>query len=76
MTKRGYTPAILAAHISSLQSLTGTAGDQDQAQGDAIEDTSVRDGAYEALKSYMKELKGVAKGALRGKHSLLSKLGF
>lgn len=67
---------MFAAHITRLHDLTSTSGEQDQAQGDAIGDTSVRDAAYDALRTYMKELKGVAKGALRGKHSLLSKLGF
>jgi hypothetical protein len=76
LAKRGYPPEKLAPLITALEDLTGNAGQQDQAQGDAIEDTAERDAAYDALRDFMMELKGVAKGALRGKPALLSKLGF
>lgn len=44
-------------------------------KSDALEDTAARDHAYESLRTYMKELKGTAKGALRSHHDLLAKLG-
>lgn len=74
LTKRGYPAARLATLEQNLDELTGTGGDQDQAQGEAIDDTSDRDNAYAALKTFMKELKGTARGALRGKPGLLAKL--
>ncbi len=40
----------------------------------ASEDPAERAAAYEALKTFMKELKGTARGALRGKPGLLAKL--
>ena len=40
-----------------------------------LDDTDARDTAYNALKSYMKELQGTARGARRGKNGLLAKLG-
>ena len=60
----------LATLLENLDNLTGTGGEQDQALGDAIDDTRERDTAYEALKDFMQELKGPA----RGKHGLLAKL--
>lgn len=75
LTKRGYPAARLTTLLQDLDDLTGTGGEQDQAEGDAIEDTSARDTAYDALKAYMKELKGTARGALRGKAGPLAKLG-
>lgn len=51
-------------HLATLQQYLGDltddgGGEQDQAQGDAIEDTAERAKAYENLKEYMKELTGV-----------------
>ncbi len=74
LTKRGYPAARLATLLENLDDLTGTGGDQDSALGDAIEDTAERDAAYDALKTFMKELKGTARGALRKKPGLLAKL--
>jgi len=74
LTKRGYPAARLATLLDDLDDLTGTSGDQDTALGEAIEDTAERDAAYAALKTFMKELKGTARGALRGKPGLLAKL--
>ncbi len=68
------TPAVLAPLIAALDDFTLTAADQDEAQGDAIGDTAKRDAAYAALREFMKELKGVAKGTLRGQPGLLAKL--
>ena len=74
LTKRGYPVTRLATLRENLDDLTGTGGEQDAALGDAIEDTAERDAAYHALKAFMKELKGTARGALRGKPGLLAKL--
>ena len=74
LTKRGYPAARLATLLENLDDLTSTGGDQDSALGDAIGDTAERDAAYAALKTFMKELKGTARGALRGKPGLLAKL--
>jgi len=74
LTKRGYPAARLATLLQNLDDLTGTSGEQDSALGDAIEDTAERDAAYANLKTFMKELKGTARGALRGKPGLLAKL--
>ena len=74
LTKRGYPATRLATLRENLDDLTGTGGEQDAALGDAIEDTAERDSAYDALKAFMKELKGTARGALRGKPGLLAKL--
>jgi hypothetical protein len=74
LTKRGYPAARLATLLENLDDLTGTGGDQDTALGDAIENTAERDAAYAALKTFMKELKGTARGSLRGKPGLLAKL--
>lgn len=75
LTKRGYPTTRLTTLLAQLDDLTSTGGEQDEALGDAIEDTTARDEAYNALKAYMKELKGTARGALRGKNGLLAKLG-
>ena len=74
LTKRGYPATRLTALLENLDDLTGTSGEQDTALGDAIDDTAERDAAYTALKTFIKELKGTARGALRGKPGLLAKL--
>ncbi len=74
LTKRGYPVSRLSGLLEKLDDLTSTGGEQDQAQGGAIDDTSERDAAYAALKEFMKELKGTARGALKGKNGLLAKL--
>ena len=75
LAKRGYPAATLAPLVAALNDITSHAADQDQAEGAAIGDTAARDQAYDDLREFMKELKGVAKGALRGKPGLLAKLG-
>jgi hypothetical protein len=75
LTKRGYPAARLATLLVNLDALTGTDSEQDQAEGESIDDTSDRNDAYKEFKAFMKELRGVARGALRGKHGLLAKLG-
>ncbi|GAA5483325.1 hypothetical protein [Haloferula sargassicola] len=75
MSKRGYPATRLATLQQDLDDLTAESGEQDQAQGEAIDDTAIRNAAYKALKTYMKELKGIARGALRKKPGLQAKLG-
>jgi hypothetical protein len=74
MTKRGYAPARLTTLLANLDSFTHDKSKKDEASGEAIEATEERNTAYVALRTYMKELKGVARGALRGKAGLLAKL--
>ncbi|MES2706685.1 MAG: hypothetical protein V4726_08805 [Verrucomicrobiota bacterium] len=75
LTRRGYDPATLDQHLLALDALTGTIAGHDESQGEAIADTAARDSAYDKLRIYMKELKGVARGALRTQPGLLAKLG-
>ena len=70
LTKRGYSPLALTALIAELGPLNEAAADPDESAGDTTE----RDTAYDALREFMKELKGVAQGALLGKPALLAKL--
>jgi hypothetical protein len=74
MTKRNYAPSRLATLLANLDSFTDDKSKKDEAAGEAIESTGERNTAYVALRAYMKELKGVARGALRGKPGLLAKL--
>lgn len=74
LAKRGYPAARLSTLLASLEALVTTGSGQDEAQGDAIGSTAARDQAYEKLKEYMKELKAVARGALRGKAGAMNKL--
>jgi len=74
MTKRGYGDVRLAELNQALDGLTGTDADQNEAEGNAIGDTTARDQAYAALKEYIKELKATCRGAFRGKDALLAKL--
>jgi hypothetical protein len=59
---------------SSLHDLTGTESAKAIAAGSAQEDTAARDAAYNALKEYMKEIMGTARGAFRGNAGALTKL--
>jgi hypothetical protein len=74
MTKRNYAAARLATLLENLNSFTGDKSKKDEAVGEAMESTGERNDACVALRAYMKELKGVAHGALRGKRGLLAKL--
>lgn len=47
---------------------------KEEAKGEAIGATEARDKAYADLRDFMKELKGVARGVLRGQRGLLAKL--
>ena len=75
LTKRNYAPARLTTLIADLNLLLEKGSDQDGAEGDAIDSTAERNDAYTNLKTYMKEIKGIARGSLRGHNGLLTKLG-
>ena len=76
----GVSPRMVTICPDPIENVTmrgltlNTGGDQDEALGDAIDDPAQRDAAYDALKTFMKELKGTARGALRAKPGLLAKL--
>ncbi len=74
MTKRNYAPVRLTELLAQLNELTGDLSDRDTASGDAVEDTKTRDKAYADLRDWMKELKGVMRGALKGQQAQLAKL--
>jgi hypothetical protein len=74
MTKRNYSQGRLKTLLANLDSFTDDKSKKDEAAGEAMESTEERNNAYVALRAYMKELKGVARGALRGKAGLLAKL--
>jgi len=74
MTKRNYAPSRLATLLENLDSFTEDKSKKDEAAGEAMDSTEERNNAYVALRAYMKELKGVARGALRGKPGLRAKL--
>jgi len=65
-TKRNYAPARLTTLLANLESFTDDKSKKDEAAGEALDSTGERNDAYVALRAYMKELKGVARGALRG----------
>jgi hypothetical protein len=74
MKKRNYPPDRLATLLQNLENFTHDKSKKDEAAGEAIDSTEERNDAYDALRAYLKELKGVARGALRGKPGLRAKL--
>ncbi|HEY5036943.1 MAG TPA: hypothetical protein VII74_07425, partial [Chthoniobacterales bacterium] len=66
MSKRGYAPARLTTLNDAISALTGTESETAIAAGEAVEDTKARNDAYIALKDWIKEAHGVARGAFRG----------
>ncbi len=74
MTKRNYAPARLTTLNNAITALTGSESTAAIAEGDAVEDTEARDNAYTALKDWIKEAHGVARGAFRGNAGALTKL--
>lgn len=65
----------LTVLLTVLDALTDEGFDWgDKAVCDAEDDTDARNLAYTDLKEYMKELMGVARGALRGNKGALNKL--
>ncbi len=74
LTKRNYAPARLTTLLGAVTQLDKDESERDQAGGDAIDDTKDRDDAYDTLRAWMKECKGVMRGALKGQHGQLAKL--
>ena len=74
MTLRNYAPARLTNLLAALDQLTGDDSGSNTADGDAEKSTEARDLAYDQLRAWMKECRGVMRGALRGQHGLLAKL--
>ena len=74
MTKRNYAPARLATLLTQVAGLTTDEAKRNTASGGAVNTTKDRNTAYDTLRTWMKELKGVMRGALRGQHGQLAKL--
>lgn len=70
----GYPAAALAAARATLDAYSKADTDQNAVGGDATKATADRNAAYQALKAYMKQIKGIAKVALRKRPDLLKKL--
>ncbi|MEP6810675.1 MAG: hypothetical protein ABI992_10560, partial [Chthoniobacterales bacterium] len=74
MTIRNYAKARLQALNTDLTALTQSDSASNIAAGAAEEDTTARDLAYNALKEWIKEAHGVARGAFRKNAGALTKL--
>jgi hypothetical protein len=74
MTKRNYAPARLTTLLGAVKQLEKDASERHQAGGEAIDNTKDRNDAYDTLRAWMKECKGVLRGALKGRHGQLAKL--
>ena len=74
MTTRNYAKARLDALNADLTALSGSESASNIAAGAAEEDTAARDNAYNALKEWIKEAHGVARGAFRKNAGALTKL--
>jgi hypothetical protein len=70
----GYPANALAAARATLDTYSKADTDQNAVGGDATKATADRNAAYEELKTYMKQLKGIANVALRQRPDLLKKL--
>ncbi len=74
MAKRGYPAARLETLKAAVSALAGSESDKAVAAGEKEEDTAARNTACQNLKTYMKEIMGVARGAFRGNPGGLAKL--
>jgi hypothetical protein len=70
----GYPPAAIAAALAALDAYAAADTDQNSAIGSATKATADRNAAVTALDVYMKQLRGIAKVALRKRPDLLKKL--
>jgi hypothetical protein len=70
----GFPAATLAAAQAALDAYSKADTDQNTASGDATRATAARNAAVKELDAYMKQLKGLAKVALRQRPDLLKKL--
>lgn len=70
----GYPAAAIAAALAALDAQSAADTDQNSAIGSATKATADRNAAVKALDAYMKQIKGIAKVALRKRPDLLKKL--
>jgi hypothetical protein len=70
----GYPAATITAALAGLDAYSKADTDQNAAIGDATKATADRNAAVKALNVYMKQLRGIAKVALRKRPDLLKKL--
>ena len=77
LTKRGFPQAKLDTLRQTLDTLAkaGSQGIADAPDEEQAPDTGERDTAYNELKEYMKEVKGVSRAAFRKQPEVLGKLG-
>jgi hypothetical protein len=77
LTKRGYPPERLAALLDDLDNLATLDVAHEIAASDAEEEMGMSpcDDAYNALKEYMKEIKGVIRAVYRKQPEVLQSLG-
>lgn len=70
----GYTDKTLTTALETLAAYSKADTDQNSVEGDATKATADRNAAYADLKTYMKQLKGIARVVLRTRPDLLKKL--
>ena len=70
----GFPAATLDAALAALDAYSKADTDQNTAIGAAVKATADRNAAVKALDAYMKQLRGIAKVALRQRPDLLKKL--
>ncbi len=75
LAKRGYSKERLQGMLADLAALTRMAAERTDTHVEAQNHTVARDQAYAELKAFMKEWKGIARGALRTNPGALKKLG-
>jgi hypothetical protein len=70
----GYPATVIDAALAALDAYSAADTDQNSAIGNATKATADRNAAVKALDVYMKQLRGIAKVALRKRPDLLKKL--
>ncbi len=75
LAKRGYSKERLQGLLADLTQLTRMAAERTDTHVEAQSHTAARDQAYADLKAFVKEWKGIARGALRTNPTALKKLG-
>lgn len=73
--RRGYPAEKLKGMVDRLDALVTAASEAAASRGDAIAATAERDTAYEALRNFMTEFKGVARAVLADTPGALNTLG-
>jgi len=70
----GYPAGAITKALKALDAYSKADTDQNSAVGDAVKATADRNAAVKALDAYMKQIRGIAKVALRQRPDLLKKL--